>query len=431
MSLRPALFALSILLVAFLVGCSGGTPQNIIVPPITISISPTSATLPAGGTQSFTSTVQGAADTDVTWQVNQVTGGSSSTGIISSTGSYTAPSVQSQTVFTVTAVAAADTSITASASVTVTPLVSVTVSPHNAGVETSHTQQFSATVVNTNNTSVTWQVNGVTGGNSTVGTINANGLYTAPGTVPAQPTVTVTAISVADPTKSDSASVTITVTPVLTVNPQQANVVVGNQQQFTASISGPSNQAVNWSLSGTGCSGVQCGTIAANGLYTAPGSVPSPATVTVKATSQVDSTVTGTATVTVIAHLGVTISPFGTQASPVHVALSGTQTFNATVVGDASNLGVNWSLVCVTDEESGNFMDCAAGQGQSDGTDPTNTDISQLTSTTLTSTLFEAALGNSGKCDELVTSCILTLTATTNATENGTPATALVYISVP
>ncbi len=431
-SLRPAPLALTILSIAVMLACSGSAANRAIMQPaITIAISPTSATLAAGGTQSFTATVQGAADTDVIWQVNQVTGGDSSTGIISSTGSYTAPSVQSQTVFTVTAAAAANTSVSASASVTVTPVVSVTVNPHSAAVETNHILQFSVTVVNTTNTAVIWQVNGVTGGNSTVGTIDANGLYTAPGSVPAQPTVTVTAISVADPTKSDSASVTISLTPVLTVNPLQATVVVGNQQQFTASISGLADQSVTWSLSGTGCSGAQCGTIDTSGLYTAPASVPSPATVTVTATSQVDNTVTGSATVTVIAHLGVTISPFGTQASPKHVALSGTQTFNAQVVGDPSNLGVQWSLVCITDEETGNFIDCAAGQGQSDGTDPTNTDISQLTSTTLTSTLFVAALGNSGNCDELVTSCILTLTATTNATENGTPATAVVYISVP
>jgi hypothetical protein len=370
----------------------------------------------------------------VTWYVNQVNGGGSATGIITSTGLYTAPSVQSQTTFTVTTVAAADTSISASASVTVTPVVNVTLNPHNAAVETSHTLQFSVTVVNTTNTAVTWQVNGVTGGNSIVGTIDASGLYTAPSTVPAPPKVTVTAISVADSTKSDSASVTISLTPVLTVNPPQAIVVVGNQMPFTATISGLSNQSVNWSLSGTGCSGAQCGTIDSGGLYTAPPSVPpsvpSPGVVTVTATSQVDNSVTGSATVTVIAHLGVSISPPGTQLSPVHVALGGTQSFSAPVVGDPNGLGVKWDLVCVSDAENAQPLDCAFGKGSSDG--GTTTDISSLTGSNIFSTTFQAAVGDeyATMCDEGAV-CILTLTATTNATENGTPATAVVYISVP
>jgi hypothetical protein len=419
LSLRPALLALTILLIAMIVGCTTAN-RNLTQPPITVSISPTSATVAAGDTQAFTATVQGAADTDVIWQVNQETGGSSTNGIIDSTGLYTSPSVQSQTVFTVTAVAAADTSITASASVTVTPLVKVTVSPNNVGVETNHTQQFSATVVNTTNTAVTWQVSGVNGGNTTVGKIDANGLYTAPASVPAPATVTVTAISVADPTKSDSASVTISLTPVLTVSPLQANVVVGNQQQFTASISSGS-QAVTWSLPGCGAA---CGTISAGGLYTAPGSVPSPATVTVKATSQADNTVTGTATVTVIAQLGVSISPSGSITIPE----SGTQMFTATVVGDLLNQGVTWDLTCTSDFENGFTPDCDGKNG-----DDGDGDISFLTNVSSFSVTFNAAPGpgGGGLCDENVTDCVLTLTATTVASGGSGAKKATVTITVP
>ncbi len=85
--------------------------------------------------------------------------------------------------------------------------VSVTISPTSATVGAGGTRQFTATVQNTSNTAVTWQVNGVTGGNATVGTISSAGLYTAPAS-PA--TVTVTAVSQADTTKSASAQVTIT-----------------------------------------------------------------------------------------------------------------------------------------------------------------------------------------------------------------------------
>src|ERR1700676_2746367 len=206
------------LLIATMVACSGSAPRTLVQPEITASISPTTVPLGSGGTQTFTATVQNASDTSVTWYVNQINGGSSATGTITSTGAYTAPVVSSPTVFTVTAVADANTSITASASVTVTPLVSVTLNVHSASVKTGQTQQFMATVTNTTNTAVMWEVNGIVGGNSTVGTITTGGLYTAPSSVPAQNPVMVTAISVADPTKSDSASVTITLTVVINVS---------------------------------------------------------------------------------------------------------------------------------------------------------------------------------------------------------------------
>jgi thiol:disulfide interchange protein DsbA len=64
-------------------------------------------------------------------------------------------------------------------------------------------------VSNSSNTQVTWQVNGVTGGNASVGTISSSGLYTAPCGVPSPATVTITAVSVADSTRSGSAQVTV------------------------------------------------------------------------------------------------------------------------------------------------------------------------------------------------------------------------------
>jgi serine protease len=92
--------------------------------------------------------------------------------------------------------------------------VTVTVSPSTASVSAGGaTRAFTATVANTSNTVVTWQVDGVTGGNSTVGTISTSGVYTAPATVPSSSPVTVTAISVADNTRSGSAQVTITPGP--------------------------------------------------------------------------------------------------------------------------------------------------------------------------------------------------------------------------
>ena len=86
--------------------------------------------------------------------------------------------------------------------------VSVTISPTSATVRVRKAVQFTATVQNAANTAVTWHVNDIPGGNSTVGTINSNGRYVAPSSVPAMP-VTVKAVSVEDATKSAAATVTI------------------------------------------------------------------------------------------------------------------------------------------------------------------------------------------------------------------------------
>src|SRR6266478_3758753 len=54
----------------------------------------------------------------------------------------------------------------------------VSVTPAAASVQTGGMQTFTATVTNTTNKAVTWQVNGITGGNTSVGTISTTGVYT-------------------------------------------------------------------------------------------------------------------------------------------------------------------------------------------------------------------------------------------------------------
>jgi hypothetical protein len=82
-----------------------------------------------------------------------------------------------------------------------------------ASVQAGVTQTFTATVTGSSTTTVNWSVNGVAGGNTTLGMISSSGVYTAPMTVPTPPTVTVTAVSTVDSTKSASAQVTVTPVP--------------------------------------------------------------------------------------------------------------------------------------------------------------------------------------------------------------------------
>lgn len=89
----------------------------------------------------------------------------------------------------------------------------VTVSPTTAVLFTKASQQFTATETGTLTPSVTWSVNGTVGGNTTVGTISATGLYTAPEVAPSPSTITVTATNTWDASLFDSATVVIVEAP--------------------------------------------------------------------------------------------------------------------------------------------------------------------------------------------------------------------------
>ena len=155
---------------------------TVVVLPVSIGTpvaTPSDARALQGGTVGFTALVSNAVNTAVSWSVN---GG----GTISSNGLFTASQLG---IWTVTATSQADPSKSASTSVQVVPLV-VTVSPATATVRSGQTQAFSAGVTGAGTPSqlVTWWVDGVAGGNGTLGTITSAGVYTAP-SVPGNHTI--------------------------------------------------------------------------------------------------------------------------------------------------------------------------------------------------------------------------------------------------
>ncbi|HKP13301.1 MAG TPA: DUF1800 family protein [Blastocatellia bacterium] len=87
--------------------------------------------------------------------------------------------------------------------------MTVSIDPVNLTLPAGGTRQFSVKVVGAANTAVTWSVNGITGGNATVGTISGPGLYAAPAVPPAGYAVTVKATSAADPTAFAAGTVTV------------------------------------------------------------------------------------------------------------------------------------------------------------------------------------------------------------------------------
>ncbi len=208
--LAPMLFGLFVL-----AGCgSNGASTGI-------TISPTASVVVLNGTQQFTGTVTGNSNTNVNWLVSfqngtPILGGNSTLGTISTTGLYTAPSaLPNPPMVTVVAQAAGNTRQTASAPVTLDSGIRVQITPGTATLGTGETFTFTATVTGTSNTAVTWEVNGIAGGNTGTGTISTTGVFTAPST---QQSVVVAAVSQADDNQSATATVTIdtAVDPILT-----------------------------------------------------------------------------------------------------------------------------------------------------------------------------------------------------------------------
>ena len=232
--------------------------------------------------------------------------------------------------------------------------IDVSASPSKVTLTAGQTQQFSATVTGTTTTAVTWRLG------SPVGTISPAGLYTAPPSISTAQSVTVTATSAADPTKSASASVTLNApnaSVTVSVTPQTASLTASQTQQFSATVTGGNKSSVTWSAS-------PVGTISRAGLYTAPFSISTAQSVTVTATSTADPTKSASASVTLNAPVTAPITlqttslPGGTVNVAYSAALSATggetpYTWSAT--GLPSGIAVSGSSLAGTPTVAGSF----------------------------------------------------------------------------
>jgi hypothetical protein len=184
---------------------------------ITVALSPATLTTTVVTQTQFFGSVSGGTDTIITWKVNNITGGNPTIGTIDSTGLYTAPSITpSPATVTVSATSFEDTVAVATSAVTITPPPTVTVSPTTWTMPSglASTKQFNSIVTGATTTNVNWRVgspttNPVPGGNATLGTIDFNGIYTAPATPPPGSTVFIQAASQDFPLSTASATVTI------------------------------------------------------------------------------------------------------------------------------------------------------------------------------------------------------------------------------
>ena len=243
MKIRPVFFGFLKMACAvfFLTGCFGGinvgfptTFSPVTQTVATVSVSPMPASIAAGTTQTFTATTTNSGGVPTTWSLIASGTSPGALGTLSATSgdtiTYTAPSTppiypvamvgQPQgTVILTAQVNPANTIVpgfTTLQFIITAPSVSVGLAPATASVALGATEQFNGYAVGSVNPELTWQVDGVTGGSMSYGTVTQStvwpygGLYTAPTTMPMTgPTVTITMISQADSAKTQTALITL------------------------------------------------------------------------------------------------------------------------------------------------------------------------------------------------------------------------------
>jgi hypothetical protein len=334
-------------------------------PPVIVALSGASS-VTLGTSSQYTATVTGSTNTDVTWSVNGVAGGNAAVGSITASGLYTAPASAPQTSnVTITATSVANPLASEGLAVLLTAPPQPPGGPGSgsavtlalsgpASVTLGTVSQYSATVAGSSNTAVTWSVNGVSGGNATVGSISASGLYSAPATAPQPANVTIAATSVADPSVSQRLAVALAAasqppaggggSPTVTLNLSgPTSVTLGASAQYAATVKGSANTGVTWTVNGLAGGNHSVGIISAHGLYTAPATVPGSSKLTIMATSVADPSVADSLTITLVSPPPPPPTVSLSLSGATSVTLSTSSQYVATVTG-SSNKSVTWSV---------------------------------------------------------------------------------------
>ncbi len=153
---------------------SGSAP-----PAPTVTVQPNNAQLFIGGKMHFTANVQNASNATVSWAVQPASGGT-----IDASGNYVAPATLPSPV-DVSVIASLESDATVSGSATIMLQGSLAVSPVRAGVTTTQELPLAVVTRGVSPADVTWSVDGIPNGNSSVGTItttSSGAIYNPPAT---------------------------------------------------------------------------------------------------------------------------------------------------------------------------------------------------------------------------------------------------------
>ncbi|HEY0378440.1 MAG TPA: DUF1800 family protein [Pyrinomonadaceae bacterium] len=214
--------------------------------------------------------------------------------------------------------------------------VSVTISPTAVTLTTGSQKQFTAQVAGDANTAVTWKVNDIAGGNATVGTINGGGLYTAPAATPSEWTVTVKAVSSANPAASAASAVTVHNQIPLITSVVASTLPLG---PFSLTVNGGkfvNGAQVLWNGAPLVTKFVNAGQLTATGTATQVG------TFTVKVSNPGAGAVSTAVHVTVASSVVVKVTPAGAK-----IQAGAKQQYQAAVTG-TTNQAVTWKVNKIT-----------------------------------------------------------------------------------
>jgi hypothetical protein len=168
--------------------------------PVSVSVSPTTATLLNGDQLAITASVQNASNTSVTWTT------SGPVQVVSTVGNViTLRATADSGAISATATSAQDSSKSATATLTAAPQLVVSLSPATTGVLVNTTTVFTASVANASSQSVTW----VLTGNGTLQSSTATTATVVSGATAGS--YVLTATSVQDTRRSATQNVTVSV----------------------------------------------------------------------------------------------------------------------------------------------------------------------------------------------------------------------------
>ncbi len=139
-------------------------------------------------------------------------------------------------IFTLSVTNAAGDAAQTSVTVTGQTVVVADVSPATKYVTAGYSTTFSSSVTGAADTSLDWSVDGIPGGDATVGTITSGGVYTAPATTGTH-TIKATSHAKTDVFKTATATVVLLPTVGSAFTPSASSVLYGGTTTFTASFS--------------------------------------------------------------------------------------------------------------------------------------------------------------------------------------------------
>src|SRR5579875_2425258 len=268
MRMKAWVLGAAIIFAACVVGCGGNSTTVAVTVTGPTGTSPISSTggypVPPGGSVQLAATVSGITATTVYWQIclkpslsttqptdctaasgpsqcvlPKVSSPLTGYGTITPNGLYTAPNTA-----LIVATSCVDATAFGEFQFVIKSQYTVTITPTTATIATGQSFQFNATVQGPTNSGVTWAVctsttgsSGLTCGGPGIGTISGSGLYTAPGTLPSA-SVTIQATSVADPTQTATAVVSVVSATPPTISSINPNIAAAGSYQQDIYVTG-------------------------------------------------------------------------------------------------------------------------------------------------------------------------------------------------